>query len=218
MSCKRSSNQSDQIHQSVRTTLQKPSKYAICIGYKDFTLKDAIKMLFTLLIPATIGILPVIVQKNEIDITQKNRQNDLYISQLERQSDEEQTDALGNDTAFNNYVKNTVETILYYKSDDVNSQQYKMTRILIITALRRPNLEKKILVVQILYGIQFAQRGEFIFDIAVRDEEVKHLGGTILNNLDFSNGFDFELYHRLFYDVFHFQIPIFKVLISLMQY
>jgi len=42
--------------------------------------------MFTFLILGIVGILAVFLQKNEIDITQNNRENDLLTGQLEQQS------------------------------------------------------------------------------------------------------------------------------------
>ena len=166
-----------------------PSKFQRYIGIRDITLKDILTMLFTLLIPTMIAISAVLLQKNEIDLTQKNRDNDLHISKLQRQSDQEQTEALGNDTVFNSYVKNIVDITLYYKTDGSDSPQYKSIRVLTLTALRQLNFEKKKLLVQFLYDMEFARRGTFIFYVKIEDDDVKHLDGAILDNVDLSYAF-----------------------------
>ena len=100
---------SDQQSQTVEDESAKSSKYKKLLGYKHVTLKDILSMLFTLLIPAMIGILAVVVQKSDLDLTEKNRQNDLQISELQRKSDGDQTEALGNETILNNYMKNIID-------------------------------------------------------------------------------------------------------------
>lgn len=187
MGSKHAASQSDK---DVETTESKPKKYEKYIGCKNFTLKDILSAFFTLLIPAMIGILAVILQKNEIDVTQKNRLNDLYIGELQRESDDQQTQILANETIFNSYVKNIVDTILYYQPDGGDSPQYNITRILSLTALRQLNIEKKRLLIQFLYDVEFAKRRIYIFKISEPYEDIKNLKEAILNNVDFSNGLE----------------------------
>ena len=177
---KQLSNQSNPV---VDIRPEKRSKCQKYMGFRDITFKDILLILFTLLIPTMIGVLTVVLQKNEIDLTEKGRQNDYRIGQLQRQSDEQQTEAVANETIFNNYMKNIIDLTLYYKTDAVDSPQYKMTRVLTITALRQLNLEKKKLVIRFLYDIEFLQRRIFIFFNEDRNESFKHLEGAILDNL-----------------------------------
>jgi len=109
-----------------------------------------------------IDILAIVLQKNEIDVTQKNRQNDLYISNLQRASDDQQTQVIANETVLNNYVINMFNVILN-QSNSVDSPQYNITRVLPINALRQLNLEKKTLLVQFLDDVEFSKRRRFIF-------------------------------------------------------
>jgi len=148
------------------------------------------EMFFTFLIPAMISILAVILQKNEMDLTGENRQNDFLIAQLQRESDEEQTQALGNETVFSNYIKNMADVILS-SSTRMGNQHYIVTRALTITVLRQLDLEKKKLVILFLYDSWIIHRGGNIFLVNSPADPPKHLKGAILNNVNFSN--DLEL-------------------------
>ena len=176
--------------QSVQTNVSVESKGSThWTGYDRFTLRTVIEIVFTLLIPVMIGILAVVLQRNEIQLTEKNRENDYLIGQLQRQSDEEQTRLLGNETVFSNYVKNMADVILY-GPNKLENQYFIVTRALTSTVLRQLDLEKKRLVIQFLYDTGILRRGENIFATNNPLDADRHLRGAILDKVDFSNGLD----------------------------
>ena len=186
MSTKQTSDQSSQTDEILPIKRSKFGKY---LGYKDITLKDILTILFTLLVPAMIGTLAVILQKNQIDLSEKNRISDLHISQLQRQSDDDQTATTGNDTVFNSYIKNIIDmTVASYQGSRLENPKYELTRALTMTALRQLDSEKKRLLIQFLYDIKFAKVGTSSPYGYVDNQDQKHLQGIVLNNVDFSNG------------------------------
>ena len=175
--------------QSVQTNAPESKDSLHWTGYDRFTLKTFVEIVFTLLIPVMIGILAVVLQKNESELTEKNRKNDYLIGQLQRQSDEEQTRLLGNETVFSNYVKNMADVILFGPTK-LENQHFIVTRALTSTVLRQLDLEKKRLVIQFLYDTGILHRGENIFATNIALDADRHLKGVILDKVDFSNGLD----------------------------
>ena len=156
------------------------------LGYERFTLKSVIELLFALLIPVMIGILTIVLQRSDTALTEKNRKNDFVVGQLQRQSDEEQTQALANETVFSGYVKNIADVILYSPAK-LENQHWIVTRALTTTALRQINSQKKALLIHFLHSTGILQRGENPLNTNTASDADRHLTGANLDNVDFSD-------------------------------
>ncbi|CAF3607927.1 unnamed protein product [Rotaria sordida] len=175
----------DQSDKYVQTIPNEPPKHETWHGFNDFSFKNGLEMLFAFLIPAVIAIVAIFIQRNDMDIGRKNRENDLNISQLQRDSDEQQTRYLANETVFSNYVKNIGDIILY-SPVRFDAEQYIVTRALTSTILRQLDLDRKRLVIQFLYDATILQRNTNIFDTPHTNGNHINLEGVVLDQVNFS--------------------------------
>ncbi|CAF3703307.1 unnamed protein product [Rotaria sp. Silwood1] len=177
----------DRSDKDVQTIPYELRRHKTWHGFNAFSLKDGLEMLFLLLIPAAIAIIAIFIQKHDMDMNIKNRENDLYINQLQRDSDEQLALYLANETVFSNYVKNMGDVILY-SPVQFQGQQYIVTRALTSTILRQLDVDRKRLVIQFLYDATILRRYTSIFDTHTTSENERNLDGVVLDQVNFSGG------------------------------